>query len=219
MVATVVHHKAPAIAAGMPVDVICAGMYRACSTWQYEVVAHLLEHHRSGRRLGYLTAEEYARESRVDVQCGPRKRPRGGGLEGVQVARRRPLLRPGDRPGASRRGLRLSRRSRRGLLADAQAQADLRAVAPPGDDPPGAGQRPILDPAAGCPDPALRRDPRRPRRRRRGAGPITWGSSRPTARPNASRTSIRSRRTRPGPRPCAVGSSRRASISRSPRTP
>ncbi len=39
------------------VDVICAGMYRACSTWQYEVVAHLLEHHRGGRRLGYLTPE------------------------------------------------------------------------------------------------------------------------------------------------------------------
>jgi hypothetical protein len=44
-----------------PVDVICAGMYRACSTWQYEVVAHLLEHHRGGRRLGYLMPEEYAR--------------------------------------------------------------------------------------------------------------------------------------------------------------
>jgi hypothetical protein len=40
-------------------DVICAGMYRACSTWQYEVVAHLLERHRDGRRLGYLTGEQY----------------------------------------------------------------------------------------------------------------------------------------------------------------
>jgi hypothetical protein len=52
-----------ALAAGSgrrPVDVICAGMYRACSTWQYEVVAHLVEHHRGGRRLGYLTPEQYA---------------------------------------------------------------------------------------------------------------------------------------------------------------
>jgi hypothetical protein len=51
-----------ALAAGSgrrPVDVICAGMYRACSTWQYEVVAHLVEHHRGGRRLGYLTPEQY----------------------------------------------------------------------------------------------------------------------------------------------------------------
>ena len=40
-------------------DVICCGMYRACSTWQYEVIAHLLERHRDGRRLGYLTGEQY----------------------------------------------------------------------------------------------------------------------------------------------------------------
>jgi hypothetical protein len=52
-----------------PVDVICAGMYRACSTWQYEVVAHLLEHHLGGRRLGYLTPEDYVRMLSAD---GPR---------------------------------------------------------------------------------------------------------------------------------------------------
>ena len=47
-------------------------MYRACSTWQYEVVAHLLEHHRNGRRLGYLTAEQYAGPSRPDAAgAGP----------------------------------------------------------------------------------------------------------------------------------------------------
>ncbi len=40
-------------------DVICAGMYCACSTWQYEVVAHLLERHHNGERLGYLTGEQY----------------------------------------------------------------------------------------------------------------------------------------------------------------
>jgi hypothetical protein len=39
--------------------VFCVGMYRACSTWQYEVVAHLLECHRQGRRLGYLTGEQF----------------------------------------------------------------------------------------------------------------------------------------------------------------
>lgn len=39
--------------------VLCVGMYRACSTWQYEVIAHLLERHRSGRRLGYLTGEQF----------------------------------------------------------------------------------------------------------------------------------------------------------------
>ncbi len=40
--------------------VLCVGMYRACSTWQYDVVAHLLERHRGGRRLGYLTGEQFA---------------------------------------------------------------------------------------------------------------------------------------------------------------
>jgi hypothetical protein len=41
-------------------DVVCAGMYRACSTWQYTVAAHLVERHLGGRRLGYLSGEEYA---------------------------------------------------------------------------------------------------------------------------------------------------------------
>jgi hypothetical protein len=35
-------------------------MYRACSTWQYEVVVHLVEQHFSGERLGYVTGESYA---------------------------------------------------------------------------------------------------------------------------------------------------------------
>ncbi len=55
------------LASGMghrPVDVICAGMYRACSTWQYEVAAHLVERHRDGARSGYLTAAEYAESGR-----------------------------------------------------------------------------------------------------------------------------------------------------------
>jgi hypothetical protein len=39
--------------------VLCVGMYRACSTWQYEVIAHLLERHRGADRLGYLTGEQF----------------------------------------------------------------------------------------------------------------------------------------------------------------
>jgi Sulfotransferase domain len=44
----------------LPCDVICGGMYRACSTWQYEVVAHLITNYQGGKRLGYLTGEQYA---------------------------------------------------------------------------------------------------------------------------------------------------------------
>ncbi len=57
-----------------PIDVICAGMYRACSTWQYEVVAHLIEQFRGGKRLGYLTIEEYnalLRSDATDVPPAP----------------------------------------------------------------------------------------------------------------------------------------------------
>jgi hypothetical protein len=57
--------KAPAEVGGkslesQPFDVLCGGMYRACSTWQYEVVAHLISHYQGGQRLGYLTGEQYA---------------------------------------------------------------------------------------------------------------------------------------------------------------
>ena len=51
-----------------PVDIICAGMYRACSTWQYEVVAHLIEQYYDGQRLGYLTGEQYTAMRQSDVQ-------------------------------------------------------------------------------------------------------------------------------------------------------
>ncbi len=40
--------------------VLCVGMYRACSTWQYEVIADLLERHRGATRLGYRTGEQFA---------------------------------------------------------------------------------------------------------------------------------------------------------------
>ncbi len=41
-------------------DILCVGMYRACSTWQYEVACHLVEREGSGRRLGFLTGDGYA---------------------------------------------------------------------------------------------------------------------------------------------------------------
>lgn len=41
-------------------DVFCVGMYRSGSTWQYDVVSHLLEKHRGGRRLGFVTGEQFA---------------------------------------------------------------------------------------------------------------------------------------------------------------
>ena len=50
-----------------PRDVLCGGMYRACSTWQYEVAAHLIEHFLGGHRLGYLTGEQYAALSRSEA--------------------------------------------------------------------------------------------------------------------------------------------------------
>jgi hypothetical protein len=39
--------------------VFCVGMYRACSTWQYEIVSHLVERYKGGRRLGFLTADQF----------------------------------------------------------------------------------------------------------------------------------------------------------------
>jgi hypothetical protein len=43
-------------------DVFCVGMYRACSTWPYNVAAHLVEQYRGGRRLGDLDGERFARQ-------------------------------------------------------------------------------------------------------------------------------------------------------------
>jgi hypothetical protein len=73
------------LASGMghrPVDVICAGMYRACSTWQYEVVACLVEHHRAGCRLGYLTPEQYAGPGNRDAAD---REPKGTTAAGWRV--------------------------------------------------------------------------------------------------------------------------------------
>ncbi len=49
------------------IDVICCGMYRACSTWQYEVIAHLVEQYCDGTRLGYLTGAQYKALLRREV--------------------------------------------------------------------------------------------------------------------------------------------------------
>jgi Sulfotransferase domain len=39
--------------------IFCAGMYRACSTWQYDVVCHLVEKRSNGIRLGFLEGEGF----------------------------------------------------------------------------------------------------------------------------------------------------------------
>ncbi len=39
-------------------DVLCSGMYRACSTWQYNVASVLIERH-GGIRLGFVDGREY----------------------------------------------------------------------------------------------------------------------------------------------------------------
>lgn len=39
--------------------VFCVGMYRSCSTWQYNVACRLLERHRGASRLGALTADAF----------------------------------------------------------------------------------------------------------------------------------------------------------------
>jgi hypothetical protein len=73
------------LAAGMghrPIDVICVGMYRACSTWQYEVIAHLVERHRGGCRLGYITPEEYAG---TGTRGAADKEPKGDPASGWRV--------------------------------------------------------------------------------------------------------------------------------------
>ncbi len=42
-------------------DVFAVGMFRACSTWQYEVACDLIERRGGCRRLGYATAADYRR--------------------------------------------------------------------------------------------------------------------------------------------------------------
>jgi hypothetical protein len=39
--------------------IICVGMYRSGSTWQYEVVSHLVETYRDGKRLGFIEGQYF----------------------------------------------------------------------------------------------------------------------------------------------------------------
>jgi hypothetical protein len=39
--------------------VFCLGMFRSCSTWQYDVACHLVEHHLNGERLGFLAGDQF----------------------------------------------------------------------------------------------------------------------------------------------------------------
>jgi hypothetical protein len=43
-------------------NVLCVGMYRACSTWQYEVAADLVERFHGGRRLGFVQSFDYGEQ-------------------------------------------------------------------------------------------------------------------------------------------------------------
>jgi hypothetical protein len=61
----------PSVSFKPAVDVICCGMYRACSTWQYEVAAHLVERHLGGKRLGYVTAAQYKDMLERDARVHP----------------------------------------------------------------------------------------------------------------------------------------------------
>ena len=88
----------------LPLDVLCGGMYRACSTWQYEVAAHLIEQYLGGQRLGYLTGDQYAARLRSDAVERDERIGANHTMEGRQVARRRPIVRP--RAGRRTRGWR-----------------------------------------------------------------------------------------------------------------
>ena len=51
--------------------VLCVGMYRACSTWQYGVVGELLERHREGVRLGFADGDDFVKG--VEPTVDPRR--------------------------------------------------------------------------------------------------------------------------------------------------
>jgi hypothetical protein len=47
-------------------DIFCAGMYRSCSTWQYNICAELVERKAGGERLGFIVGPEYVPSSEPD---------------------------------------------------------------------------------------------------------------------------------------------------------
>ena len=71
-------------------DVICAGMYRACSTWQYEVAAHLVEEHQRRPASG-IPGQRRVHGARARRTPRRRTRHQSGTprLEGDQGPRRR----------------------------------------------------------------------------------------------------------------------------------
>jgi len=48
--------------------VFCVGMYRSCSTWQYQIASHLVETHLGGQRLGFLFGDQFADHDRAPPQ-------------------------------------------------------------------------------------------------------------------------------------------------------
>ena len=51
--------------------VICAGMYRSGSTWQYNIASHLVEQHRGGSRLGFFNAGEFSAKGPSEALSEP----------------------------------------------------------------------------------------------------------------------------------------------------
>jgi hypothetical protein len=51
--------------------VICAGMYRSGSTWQYNIASHLVEQNRRGSRRGFFRAEEFVAKGLAETPIEP----------------------------------------------------------------------------------------------------------------------------------------------------
>lgn len=71
-------------------DVLCVGMYRACSTWQYEVAAHLVEKYHRGKRLGFVQSAEFGSFSAA-ATWRVLKAHEGGPAFGRAIAKRQAL--------------------------------------------------------------------------------------------------------------------------------
>ncbi len=48
-------------------DVFCVGMYRSCSTWQYNICAELIERKAGGERLGFILGPAYESSGESDT--------------------------------------------------------------------------------------------------------------------------------------------------------
>ncbi len=47
--------------------VLCVGMFRSCSTWQYDIASHLVETYHNGLRLGFLSADSLDQQSDLSL--------------------------------------------------------------------------------------------------------------------------------------------------------